>query len=75
MATKKLTPVKTEPTDTAELADQIRTLSNSMDSMTHYLSSIDWKLWMLMNMVKLIGEENGYNFTTLDQNKDNGDEK
>lgn len=84
MATKKLTPVKTktETTDSAELADQIRSLTSSMDSMTNYLNSIDWKLWMLMNMVRLIGEENGYNFTVIDrangvsnQNRDHGDEQ
>jgi hypothetical protein len=81
MATKKLTPVKTEPTDTAELADQMHALADSMDSMSKYLHSIDWKLWMLMNMVRLIGEENGYKFSVLDkanngseQSKDYGDE-
>ena len=84
MATKKLTPVKTpaaEPT-VAELTDTIKTLTDSMDSMTRYLHSMDWKLWMLMNMVRLIGEDNGYSFKTLDtanngseKNKDYGDEK
>ena len=76
MATKKLTPVKapaTEPT-VAELQDTIQTLTDSMDSMTRYLHSIDWKLWMLMNMVRLIGEENGYSFNILDK-ANNGSEK
>lgn len=84
MATKKLTPVKATVVDTAateptiaELTDTIQTLTNSLDSMTRYLHSMDWKLWMLMNMVRLIGEENGYSFKTLDSNKaskDYGDE-
>lgn len=84
MATKKLTPVKTpsaEPT-VAELTDTIQTLTDSLDSMTRYLHSMDWKLWMLMNMVRLIGEENGYSFSVLDKtnngsekSKDYGDEK
>lgn len=29
---------------------------------TEYFHRIDWKLWMLMNMVRIIGEENGYTF-------------
>jgi hypothetical protein len=29
---------------------------------TEYLHRVDWKLWMLMNMVRIIGEENGYTF-------------
>ena len=69
MATKKVTPVKTpasEPT-VAELNESILLLKDSMDQMTSYLHSMDWKLWMMMNMVKLIGEENGYSFSTLDR--------
>lgn len=76
MATKKLTPVKTpavEPT-VAELTDTIQNLTDSLDSMTRYLHSMDWKLWMLMNMVRLIGEENGYSFSVLDKTN-NGSEK
>lgn len=84
MATKKLTPVKAaapvtaaEPTiaepTIAELTDTIQTLTNSLDSITRYLHGMDWKLWMLMNMVRLIGEENGYSFKTLDSSKDSKD--
>jgi hypothetical protein len=29
---------------------------------TEYLHRVDWKLWMIMNMVRIIGEENGYTF-------------
>jgi hypothetical protein len=29
---------------------------------TEYLHRMDWKLWMLMNMVRTMGEDNGYIF-------------
>lgn len=70
MATaKKLTPVKrTSKTDTPIVEETIEK-SESLDlilaelkKQTEYLHRMDWKLWMLMNMVQIIGEENGYSF-------------
>lgn len=29
---------------------------------TEYLHRMDWKLWMLMNMIQTMGEDNGYIF-------------
>jgi len=35
---------------------------DELKKQTEYLHRVDWKLWMLMNMVRIIGEENGYTF-------------
>jgi hypothetical protein len=66
MATKKLTPVKrpVQP-DMSVSADDTTNLALiliEMKKQTDYLHSTDWKLWMLMNMIRIIGEENGYSF-------------
>ena len=45
---------KPEVTQTEVLAE--------LKKQTEYLHKVDWKLWMLMNMVRIIGEENGYTF-------------
>ena len=67
MATQKLEPVKSKtPTDEAILAE-LKELNETMKLFSKYLGRMDWKLWMLMNMVRLIGEENGYSFTELNQ--------
>lgn len=70
MATaKKLTPVKrtaratrTETTAAVEDAATMGLILAEMKKQTEYLHSTDWKLWMLMNMIRIIGEENGYSF-------------
>ena len=76
MATaKKLTPVKrTAKTETAASAEDTATLSlilAEMKKQTEYLHSTDWKLWMLMNMIRIIGEENGYSFKLYQGPTDN----
>ena len=68
MATKKLTPVKTEAASVDDqMLTELRTLNETMSVFSKYLERMDWKLWMIMNMIKLIGEENGYMFTTNDE--------
>ena len=68
MATKKLTPVKTEDTSVDDqMLTELRTLNETMSVFSKYLERMDWKLWMIMNMIKMIGEENGYMFTTNDE--------
>ena len=65
MATKKLTPVKRSAQTEVSIADEDTTLSLiylELKKHTEYLHSTDWKLWMLMNMIRIIGEENGYSF-------------
>ena len=65
MATKKLTPVKRPAQTEVSIADEDTTLSLiylELKKHTEYLHSTDWKLWMLMNMIRIIGEENGYSF-------------
>lgn len=63
MATKK-TAVKTE-----SLQPTTETQNPSTDAIvfelqkqTEYLHRMDWKLWMLMNMIRTMGEDNGYIF-------------
>jgi hypothetical protein len=67
--TKKLTPVKRTAKNSAPVEEQPVEKSESLDlilqelkKQTEYLHRMDWKLWMLMNMVQIIGEENGYAF-------------
>jgi len=68
MATKKLTPVKTEAASVEDqMLTELRTLNETMSVFSKYLERMDWKLWMIMNMIKMIGEENGYMFTTNDE--------
>lgn len=70
MATKKLTPVKTEDASVDDqMLTELRTLNETMSVFSKYLERMDWKLWMIMNMIKLIGEENGYTFSTNDEDK------
>lgn len=87
MATKKLTPVtrtsakkadeKTTVTKSSEVFDQ-SLLLEELKKQTEYMHKIDWKLWMIMNMVQIIGEENGYRFkmyqSPQEQVKENYDE-
>ena len=64
--TNKLTPVKPD-------LDEPETVQDAMllelRKHTEYMHRMDWKLWMIMNMIKLIGEENGYMFKTNDEDK------
>ena len=71
MATaKKLTPVKRSTKKVDESVDQESTsllytqteILEELKKQTEYLHRADWKLWMIMNMVRIIGEENGYTF-------------
>ena len=34
-----------------------------LDTLIQYMERIDWKLWMVMGMIRMIGEENGYKFS------------
>jgi hypothetical protein len=47
--------------DASPLFTQTEVLEE-LKKQTEYLHRVDWKLWMLMNMVRIIGEENGYTF-------------
>jgi hypothetical protein len=52
-------------TTTKEEASPLFTQTEVLEELkkqTEYLHRVDWKLWMLMNMVRIIGEENGYTF-------------
>jgi hypothetical protein len=66
MATKKLAPVKKETTVSmsnsteGKYADML--ILEELQKQTEFLNRMDWKLWTMMNMMKIIGEENGYVF-------------
>lgn len=78
MATaKKLTPVKrttkkaedpkveAQPAPEQELDSSLYTRTEVLEELkkqTEYMHRMDWKLWMIMNMVRIVGEENGYTF-------------
>jgi hypothetical protein len=55
----------TDTTDSAADPSALYTRTEVLEELkkqTEYLHRVDWKLWMLMNMVRIIGEENGYTF-------------
>jgi len=59
---KKLKPVeapKVKEVDTAKTDLVVQRL----DTLIQYMERIDWKLWMMMGMIRMIGEENGYKFS------------
>jgi hypothetical protein len=63
MATKK-TAVKTdklEPT-TATQDPATDAIVFELQKQTEYLHRMDWKMWMMMNMIRTMGEDNGYIF-------------
>ena len=67
MTTRKLTPVKPAVSSSENMTtDQLILLE--LQKHTEYFGRMDWKLWMLMNMVKIIGEENGYAFEIDEHN-------
>ena len=71
MVTKKLIPVKHEEA-TAPASTQDAILLE-LQKHSEYLHRVDWKLWMLMNMVRTIGEENGYTFSVIHKDGDDTD--
>jgi hypothetical protein len=59
--TKKTATKDATSADSSPLFTQTEVLEE-LKKQTEYLHRVDWKLWMLMNMVRIIGEENGYTF-------------
>ena len=67
MVTKKLTPVKPETSQ----PDSIQAaMLLELQKHTEYMHRMDWKLWMIMNMFRTIGEENGYTFSVIHRDED-----
>ena len=58
---KAKTKATIDSADASPLFTQTEVLEE-LKKQTEYLHRVDWKLWMLMNMVRIIGEENGYTF-------------
>jgi hypothetical protein len=85
MATKKLMPVKNKedsveadavPAGAVNLeTDNLIKLNEKINILNQYMHQVDWKLWMIMNMVRLIGEENGYSFKEIDNSMSNSTEE
>jgi hypothetical protein len=63
MATKKLTPVAPAGAKKETKVDVNQQILEELKKQTEYMHRTDWKLWMLMNVVKNIAEENGYTIT------------
>jgi hypothetical protein len=64
VATKKTTTTKIESlqptTDSQDPSTDA--IVFELQKQTEYLHRMDWKLWMLMNMIRTMGEDNGYIF-------------
>lgn len=39
---------------------------NELKKQTEYMNRIDWKLWVMMNMIENIARESGYEFEIVD---------
>lgn len=61
----KATPKVDNSNDTA-LSVQKEILTE-LKTQTEYIHRMDWKLWVIMGMIKLIGEENGYTFKSHEE--------
>lgn len=72
MTTKKLTPVKQEVTEPSSVQDAMLL---ELQKHTEYMHRIDWKLWMIMNMFRTVGEENGYTFSVVHRDGDDINEE
>jgi hypothetical protein len=59
MATEKLTPVKPEAEKSVN-----ELILLELQKQSEYLNRLDWKFWMMYNIVKVIAEENGYDIET-----------
>jgi hypothetical protein len=64
VVTPKAKVVKTKSTASNDSKPEVtqKEVLEELKKQTEYLHRVDWKLWMLMNMVRIIGEENGYTF-------------
>ena len=72
MVTKKLTPIKQEEVTPESTQDAILL---ELQKHTEYLHRVDWKLWMIMNMFRTVGEENGYTFSVVHRENDDTDKE
>jgi len=70
MATKKTT-VKAAPLQptTETQIPSTDAIVFELQKQTEYLHRMDWKLWMLMNMIRTMGEDNGYIFKFNDESQ------
>jgi hypothetical protein len=70
MATKKLTPVKPTGENKEAVDTTQQKILEELKKHTEYMHRMDWKLWVIMGMIKLIGEENGYTFKSHSEDND-----
>lgn len=62
VVTPKAKTTSTKSTASKDSGVAQKEVLDELKKQTEYFHRIDWKLWMLMNMVRIIGEENGYTF-------------
>ena len=72
MVTKKLIPVTHEESEPETVQDAMLL---ELQKHTEYLHRVDWKLWMIMNMFRTVGEENGYTFSVVHRDGDDTDKE
>ena len=60
---------KVENSNDTDLSVQKEILAE-LKTQTEYIHRMDWKLWVIMGMIKLIGEENGYTFKSHEDDED-----
>lgn len=65
----KAKPIKVDNSTDTALSVQKEILAE-LKKQTEYSHRIDWKLWVIMGMIKLIGEENGYTFKSHEDDED-----
>jgi hypothetical protein len=59
----KLTPVKSTTKSKAnDEVDTQKLILEELKKQTAYMDRTDWKLWIIMNVLKVICEENGYRY-------------
>ena len=63
MATK-LTPVKKD--QQTDIATELKAMNEKLEKIMIHSEHMDWNLWSIMNMVKKIGQANGYSFDQTD---------
>ena len=72
MTTTKLTPIKQEEITPTSTQDAILL---ELQKHTEYLHRVEWKLWIIMNMFRTVGEENGYTFSVVHRENDDTDKE
>jgi hypothetical protein len=52
------------------MADLQSEILNELKKQTEFFERIDWKLWMIQNMIESIAKESGYTFDVASNNQE-----